>query len=266
MYRNIGMYAKYLRLESISRIANTFLCLSQRTKRCMFIIVCFLVALFMIFPKGTDEVKEKSAIGISLPSQRSSRWVRDRNAFYQYAKKYNIDIVIRFSDDDKYLQAYQIKKLANSGIDVLIVAASNSDEIVDALEYAKLQGVFIMAYDSFIVNTFAVDFYIAFNLNTLGLVDASQMVQIEALKQVINENIEFTWLLDSGVLAETSLILANEFRDSPPNMRDYDQINNGTRYVFVYWIEPLQVTKQNYKSLLIDTGIVTEADLGLEEP
>lgn len=205
-----------------------------------------------------QEEPKKSSIGVSFQDQRTRVIVKARDVFYHYGEEHNVDVRIRFSDNDKYIQAYQIRNLVDSGIDILIIYAESSDEIIKALIYAKDHNVFIIAYDKLITDTFAVDFYVGFDFEILGLTDTSPRINIDAVKQVKYGKLNQTYFYDVIVLAQATIALADRFLTHPPQYTKYTQVDNNSREVSALLIDAIQITKDNYEDILIKQDIIDE--------
>lgn len=78
--------------------------------------------------------RKELVIGVSLPTQRDERWVRDRKAMEEYAKEKKVTLIIEDAEYDAVKQASQMENLITQGIDILILAAvdvQTAAEMVD---------------------------------------------------------------------------------------------------------------------------------------
>jgi putative multiple sugar transport system substrate-binding protein len=66
-------------------------------------------------------------------------------------------------------QVAQIENAITTGADYIVIAPIDSAAISDACEKAKQEGIYVIANDRLILNTEAVDYYITFDLFTLGV-------------------------------------------------------------------------------------------------
>src|ERR1700737_2961547 len=60
-------------------------------------------------------------IGLSLPTQREERWVKDRQTMEAAAKKKGVDLRVQVTDNDAAKQVAQCENLLSQGIKVLIL-------------------------------------------------------------------------------------------------------------------------------------------------
>lgn len=104
----------------------------------------------------------KIVVGLSLPTQREERWVRDREQMQREAMRLGIDLRVQISDADVALQNAQIENLLAQGIDVLILAPHDSAAVASAVENAQREGVPVISYDRLIMNA-DVELYISFD-------------------------------------------------------------------------------------------------------
>ncbi|MBB6622905.1 sugar ABC transporter substrate-binding protein [Clostridium gasigenes] len=106
-------------------------------------------------------------IGISLPTQREERWVRDRDVMEGYSQGKGIPVNIKVSDTDLAQQASQVDELILDGIDVLILAPTDSDAAADMVEKAHKAGIKVISYDRLIKNS-DIDLFITFDSLRVG--------------------------------------------------------------------------------------------------
>ena len=106
-------------------------------------------------------------IGISLPTQREEKWVRDKEAMEKYAQSKGIPVRIENADTDAAKQASQVDNLLSQSINVLILAPVDSVAAASLVEKAHKAGVKVMAYDRFIQNS-NLDLFISFNNIRVG--------------------------------------------------------------------------------------------------
>ncbi|SFD29926.1 sugar ABC transporter substrate-binding protein [Clostridium uliginosum] len=111
--------------------------------------------------------RKEIVIGISLPSQREDRWIRDKELMEKLAKEKGVTVKIENADTDVAKQALQVDNLISQGIDILILAPTDSVASAAMVEKAKKAGIKVIAYDRFIKNS-DVDLYIAFNGIRIG--------------------------------------------------------------------------------------------------
>lgn len=136
-------------------------------------ILAVALALMVLFTVNLSaaEAKKKNGkkvvIGLSLPTQREERWVKDKDAMIARAKELGIDLRVQISDADVALQNSQCENLLAQGIDVLILAPHDAAAAATIVEKAHAEGVKVISYDRLIMNS-DVDTYISFDNVKVG--------------------------------------------------------------------------------------------------
>ena len=106
-------------------------------------------------------------VGVSIPTQREERWVRDVQKLEAEAKTAKIDLKVQISDNDSTKQISQCENLFAQGIDVLIIAPHDAAAASVIVEKAHGYGIKVISYDRLIVNA-DVDLYISFDNVKVG--------------------------------------------------------------------------------------------------
>lgn len=135
-----------------------------------FVSVCYSENILSIenervdFKYFTDKLANRKdlVIGISLPTQRDERWVRDRKAMEAYAKGKKVTMKVEDAEYDASRQLLQVENLISQGIDVLILAAVDVHTAADMVEKTKKAGVKVVLYEAMILDT-DIDIFIGFN-------------------------------------------------------------------------------------------------------
>jgi D-xylose transport system substrate-binding protein len=117
---------------------------------------------------GGDSGAKKIRIGLSLPTQREERWVRDKLGMEAEAKRLGVDLKVAIADADMAQQAQQVENLLSQGIDVLILAPHDGAAAASLVEKAKAEGVKVVAYDRLIMNSPDVALYLSFDNVKVG--------------------------------------------------------------------------------------------------
>lgn len=139
-------------MHSLSKILNALLFLSL-----------LITSLVGCQKQETKKVK----IGLSLPTQREERWVKDRQTMEEYAKKIGVELLVQVSDADARMQANQVENLLTQGIDVLIISPHDSKAAGTLVDKAHQDGVKVISYDRLILES-DVDLYVSFNNEEVG--------------------------------------------------------------------------------------------------
>ncbi|MCC5911398.1 MAG: substrate-binding domain-containing protein [Clostridiaceae bacterium] len=123
-------------------------------------------------PEGEETVaetpEEKIRVGLSLPTQREERWVRDKEKMEEVAAELGIELLVRVSDADMQEQITQVEALLTQGIDVLILAPHDASAAATLVESANREGVPVISYDRLITNTDKLDIYLSFDNVRVG--------------------------------------------------------------------------------------------------
>ena len=105
---------------------------------------------------------KKIVIGVSLPTQRDERWVRDAKKMKEYAAAHDIDVRLQISDNDAARQMSQCENLLAQGIDILLIAPHDAASASGIVDSAHQAGIKVISYDRLVLGT-DVDLYISFD-------------------------------------------------------------------------------------------------------
>lgn len=117
-------------------------------------------------PAATETKKVK--IGLSLPTQREERWVRDKEKMEQVAAELGAELIVKVSDADMEEQITQVESLFTQGIDVLILAPHDASAAAALVDKASQEGIPVISYDRLITNTDKLATYISFDNEKVG--------------------------------------------------------------------------------------------------
>jgi D-xylose transport system substrate-binding protein len=116
-------------------------------------------------------------IGVSMPTQREERWVRDLEQFRKEAAGRGVEILAQISDNDAARQLAQCENLLAQKIDVLIVAPHDAAAASPIVERARRQGVKVISYDRLILNA-DVDLYVSFDNVKVGEIQGKYLARL----------------------------------------------------------------------------------------
>ncbi|MCX5678737.1 MAG: sugar ABC transporter substrate-binding protein [Candidatus Omnitrophica bacterium] len=137
-------------------------------KKCISGLVTVLVALSFVFPAYcAQEAPKKIKIGVSLPTQRDERWVRDAQKMKDVAKAEGIDLRMQVCDNDASKQMSQCENLIAAGIDILILAPHDATSAAAIVDNAKAAGLKVISYDRLVLDA-DVDLYVSFDNFEVG--------------------------------------------------------------------------------------------------
>lgn len=120
--------------------------------------------------------RQQLVMGVSLPTQRDERWVRDKEAMEAYAKEKNVILKIENAEYDAAKQVLQVENLISQGIDVLILAAVDALGAAELVEKANEAGVKVVAYEALIRNTDLIDIFVGFNHSKAGAIQGRFLI------------------------------------------------------------------------------------------
>lgn len=140
-----------------------------------FLVFAAIISLSMIWPaaqvfaggQGEAAVSGDIVVGLSLPTQREERWVRDRETMIAEAARQGIDLRVAVADADVAQQAAQVENLLAQGIQVLILAPHDANAAASLVEEAAADGVPVISYDRLILSDL-VAVYLSFDNERVG--------------------------------------------------------------------------------------------------
>ncbi|MFA6583230.1 MAG: substrate-binding domain-containing protein [Elusimicrobiaceae bacterium] len=140
-----------------------------------FLLLCVIAPAVFLSACARD-AGGRITVGISIPTQREERWVRDVEQFRKDAAR-GIDIKLQISDNDAARQLAQCENLIAQGIDVLILAPHDAPAASVIVEKAHRAGIPVISYDRLITNA-AVDLYISFDNEKVGEIQARYLTRL----------------------------------------------------------------------------------------
>jgi D-xylose transport system substrate-binding protein len=132
-------------------------------KKSLLMLSALMVLLGSCAPESDELV-----IGLSLPTQREERWVRDKEKMEAYAAEKGVALEVLVSDADQVQQANQVQTLFTKGIDVLILAPHDASASAPLVKQAADRGIPVISYDRLITNSPELDVYISFDNVKVG--------------------------------------------------------------------------------------------------
>lgn len=128
-------------------------------------------------PATTEAAKTEAApapaapadikIGISLPTQREERWVKDKEKMEAVAKEMGVQFMTQVTDNDAAKQVSQCENLLAQGIKVLILAPHDAKSAATIVEMAHKQNVKVISYDRLVLDS-DLDYYLSFDNVKVG--------------------------------------------------------------------------------------------------
>jgi D-xylose transport system substrate-binding protein len=128
------------------------------------LVACAGAALLAAAPASAAGVK----VGLSLPTQREERWVKDRKTMEEEAKKKGVDLRVQVTDNDAAKQLAQCENLISQGIKVLILAPHDASSASAIIEKASKAGIKVISYDRLVTDSPLDYYYLSFDNVKVG--------------------------------------------------------------------------------------------------
>lgn len=119
------------------------------------------------------------------------RWYHEGFALEQQLKSKGFNVELFFAGDaDIDLQNRQIKRLADSNVDALVIGSIDGNALSESLKDAKAKSIPVISYDRLITGTDAVTYYLSFDNQQVGKIQGQYL--IDKLKPTVDDpkNIE----------------------------------------------------------------------------
>ena len=118
-----------------------------------------------------------SKIGVSLPQKTSENWVLAEGLFTDQLKAAGFEPIVQFANGGAPEQQNQISAMIEQGVKVLVVGAVDGSQLGSQLEAAKAAGIPVVAYDPLLMNTDAVDMYMAYDNFQVGVLQGTALLE-----------------------------------------------------------------------------------------
>ena len=122
---------------------------------------------------GDAKIEKGATIGISMPTKSEERWNKDGNNLKAKLEKAGYKVILSFADDKPAQQNADIENMVNNDAKIVVVASKDGTAVGPAVEKARDAGAKVIAYDRLIMNTDAVDYYATFQLEQVGVLEAT---------------------------------------------------------------------------------------------
>ncbi|QYX78635.1 multiple monosaccharide ABC transporter substrate-binding protein [Streptomyces akebiae] len=119
---------------------------------------------------------EGGTIGIAMPTRASERWLTDGKSVVDDLKTKGYKTELVYGDDDPKKQVAQIEKLVEQRVDALIVAAIDNKALNGVLRKAAAAEIPVISYDRLILGTKDVDYYVSFDNEQVGRLQARHII------------------------------------------------------------------------------------------
>lgn len=114
--------------------------------------------------------EEGSTIGVALPAKTSENWVLAGDLFTDGLTEagYSPDVQYAAASGTVANQQEQIQSMVTKGAKVIVIGAADGAQLGTQVQAAKDAGATVIAYDRLILNTDAVDYYVAYDNFKVG--------------------------------------------------------------------------------------------------
>ncbi|MFF4837774.1 multiple monosaccharide ABC transporter substrate-binding protein [Streptomyces sp. NPDC001315] len=125
---------------------------------------------------GESSSSKAGTVGIAMPTRTSERWLTDGKSIIDdlQAKGYKTRLV--YGGDNPEKQASQIASLIKQDVDALIIAAIDNKSLTDVLQQAADADIPVISYDRLILGTKNVDYYVSFDNEQVGRLQARYII------------------------------------------------------------------------------------------
>ncbi|HEU4382492.1 MAG TPA: substrate-binding domain-containing protein [Anaeromyxobacteraceae bacterium] len=107
-------------------------------------------------------------VGLSLPTQREERWVKDKLTMEAEAKKRGIDLRVQVTDNDAAKQVAQCENLISQGVKILILAPHDASSASVIIDKAAKAGIKVISYDRLVTDSPLDYYYLSFDNVKVG--------------------------------------------------------------------------------------------------
>jgi D-xylose transport system substrate-binding protein len=141
--------------------------------RKIILLVFLLAGLFS--PSFAEE--KKICVGVSIPTQRDERWVKDAVKMREVAKDQGVELKMQISDNDAARQMSQCENLFAQKIDILILAPHDATSASAIVNGAHREGIKVISYDRLVLYS-DVDLYISFDNVQVGRLQGKYLTDL----------------------------------------------------------------------------------------
>ncbi|WML41800.1 sugar ABC transporter substrate-binding protein [Neobacillus sp. OS1-2] len=127
-------------------------------------------------------LKKGDLVGISMPTKADQRWNVDGANLVKDLKKAGFKTKLAYANNSPSQQSNDINNLVSAGAKAIVVAAVDGTAVGPAVEQAESQGGVVVSYDRLVMNTKAVDYYVTFDLERTGILEANTIIDKLDLK------------------------------------------------------------------------------------
>ncbi|NLG03123.1 MAG: sugar ABC transporter substrate-binding protein [Clostridia bacterium] len=140
----------------------------------------------------TESIVKGKKVGVAMPTRSSERWLNDGANMKAKLEAIGYEVDLQYAEDDIQAQVSQIDNMILNGADCLVVASIDSTALVDVLQKAKKNGIYVIAYDRLLMNTDAVSYYATFDNKEIGVLIGKYIEDKKHLKEALKNGKSYT--------------------------------------------------------------------------
>lgn len=120
-----------------------------------------------------------ASIGVALPDRTSENWVLAGDLFTDGLEEAGFEGNVQYAGSSNSVgdQQQQIQTMIDSGVEVIVIGAADTNQLATQLEAADAAGITVIAYDRLIQNSDLVDYYVAFDNFHVGELQAQSLLE-----------------------------------------------------------------------------------------
>ncbi|MGT2828988.1 sugar-binding protein [Streptococcus hillyeri] len=126
---------------------------------------------------AATNLQKGDLIGISMPTKADQRWNVDGANLVRELEDAGFKTKLAYANNSPSQQSTDINNLVSAGAKAVVVASVDGTAVGPAVKQAKDGGATVIAYDRLIMNTDAVDYYVTFDLERTGILEAQTIIK-----------------------------------------------------------------------------------------
>ncbi|MFF4034163.1 multiple monosaccharide ABC transporter substrate-binding protein [Streptomyces sviceus] len=127
--------------------------------------------------RSSEGTSVGGTVGVAMPTRSSDRWLTDGRSIVKDLKGKGYKAKLVYGDDDPKAQISQIENLIRQRVDALIIAAIDAKSLNGVLQEAAAAHIPVISYDRLILGTKNVDYYVSFDNEMVGRMQASHIIK-----------------------------------------------------------------------------------------
>jgi D-xylose transport system substrate-binding protein len=137
---------------------------------------CALAVSLVLICGAVPARPSRPLVGLSLPTQREERWVRDKQAMEAEARRLGLDLRVQVTDNDAARQVAQCENLISQGVRVLILAPHDASSASVIVDRAARAGIPVISYDRLVTDSPRDYYYVSFDNVKVGELQGEYLV------------------------------------------------------------------------------------------